>query len=51
LENIIPELVNNNGNNKTVNYSGLIPFLINALVEDHNYIKVLENRVSNLENK
>jgi len=51
LENIIPELVKTNGNNKTVNYSGLIPFLINAIVEDHNYIKVLENRINDLENK
>lgn len=46
LEQILPELVSNTGEHKSVNYSGLISFLINAVKELDTRVTVLENTTS-----
>jgi len=47
LQNIVPELVDN-GDKKTVNYSGIIAFLINALKEQQQQIDTLQQAVNEL---
>lgn len=45
VEKIIPELVMITSNKrKTLNYAGLIPFLVNSIKELHTRIEILENK-------
>lgn len=46
LEKVLPELVLTHNKIKTINYSGLIPFLIEAIKELNNKIKVLEDKIN-----
>lgn len=43
LEEVIPELIENNGKFKKVNYVGLVPFLIGAIKEQQKQIDELKN--------
>jgi hypothetical protein len=51
LEKILPELVWNNGNHKSVSYTPIISILISALLEEREYTKTLEDRILKIENK
>ena len=51
LEAIFPELVNNDGEYKSVNYTGLIPLFIEAIKEQQEQIDLLESRKALLESK
>ena len=42
IEQILPELVNNGDNKKSVNYAGLIGFLVNAIKELNSRVEYLE---------
>ena len=49
VEKVLPELVVQNDQYKTVNYSGIIPFLVEAVKQQQNMIEVLMERVNQLE--
>ena len=51
LEVIFPELVNNDGEYKSVNYTGLIPLLIEAIKEQQKQIDLLDSRITLIESK
>ena len=49
VEKVLPELVVSNDQYKTVNYSGIIPFLVEAVKQQQGMIDVLLERVNQLE--
>ena len=50
VEKVLPALVNEKRNGtKAVNYSGLIPVLLEAIKEQQSQIELLERRISDLE--
>ena len=49
VEKVLPELVVQNDQYKTVNYSGIIPFLVEAVKQQQVMIEVLMERVNQLE--
>ena len=51
IEEVIPEVIKNSGEVKTVNYNGLIGLLIEAVKEQQETIKVLEQKINNLEER
>jgi hypothetical protein len=51
VEKVYPELVGENEGYKTTNYIGLIPVLIEAVKEQQKMIELLQQRISELENK
>jgi len=52
IQKILPEVVSEDNNGYLgVNYSGIVPVLIEAVREQNNIIKDLEDRISDLENK
>ena len=52
IQNILPEVVSEDNNGYLgVNYSGIVPVLIEAVREQNSIIKDLEDRISDLENK
>ena len=51
IEEVIPEVIKNSGEVKTVNYNGLIGLLIEAVKEQQKTIKVLEQKINNLEER
>lgn len=52
IQKILPEVVSEDNNGYLgVNYSGIVPVLIEAVREQNSIIKDLEDRISDLENK
>jgi hypothetical protein len=51
LEEVLPELVETIDNKKTVNYSGLMGFMINAIKELNSEVNVLKEKVQELQQK
>jgi hypothetical protein len=51
VEKIIPELVGFNGDYKSVNYNGIIPFLVETVKKQQSVIDSLIARIEKLENK
>lgn len=51
VERELPELVSNNGENKTVNYNGLIAVLIEAVKQQQTQINKLEEKIKTLEDR
>jgi hypothetical protein len=51
VEKIIPELVGFNGEYKSVNYNGIIPFLVETVKKQQSVIDSLIARIEKLENK
>ena len=51
VEKIIPELVGFNGEYKSVNYNGVIPFLVETVKKQQSVIEDLISRIEKLENK
>jgi hypothetical protein len=52
VEEVLPSLVRElRSGEKTVNYSGLIPVLLEAIKEQQGQIDMLENRIAELEGK
>jgi len=50
LESILPFLVNNE-DYKSINYNGLIPYLIEAIKDLNNKINILESKINKLDKK
>jgi hypothetical protein len=51
VEKVLPNLVEDNGNSKSVNYNGLIGVLIEAVKAQQTQIEVLNERIKKLEDK
>jgi hypothetical protein len=51
VEKIIPELVGFNGRYKSVNYNGIIPFLVETVKKQQSVINSFISRIEKLENK
>jgi hypothetical protein len=47
LEKVLPELVNNNGEHKAVNYNGMIGVLIEAIKELSQEVQELKSQLNN----
>jgi hypothetical protein len=51
VEKYLPQLINSNGESKTLNYNGIIGVLVEAIKEQNVLLKDLNQRVKDLESK
>lgn len=50
VEKVIPEIVKTTNNNKTIDYNGIIPYLVECIKIQNNKINILEQKLENLIN-